>query len=192
MSKDSEKSGDKPKGEKVRDDKGGADDTSTWNLEAIPEALREATKRAADLAQNPYARSLLAAGLVAAAAALTANKNTREATRRNFKGATDAAEAAAHQAGEAGAAIVNVVSDAVQHMLSAAGLSGSGAKAADGGKNDAKSAPVPAKAADAPPPAKSKTKAGKASAAESGSKKASKPKAGGKTASAKGRAKKSD
>ena len=40
----------------------------------IPDALREAGKKAAELAQNPVARSLLAAGLVTAAAALAANK----------------------------------------------------------------------------------------------------------------------
>ena len=34
--------------------------------DAIPDALREAGRRAAELAQNPVARSLLAAGLVTA------------------------------------------------------------------------------------------------------------------------------
>ncbi|WP_395614626.1 hypothetical protein, partial [Allosphingosinicella sp.] len=53
----------------------------------IPDALREAGKRAADLARNPVARSLLAAGLVTAAAALAANKNVRDTAKRSAKGA---------------------------------------------------------------------------------------------------------
>jgi hypothetical protein len=60
-------------GKKDQSDKREAEEGSAaW--EAIPEALRDAGKRATDLAQNPYARSLLAAGLVTAAAALAANK----------------------------------------------------------------------------------------------------------------------
>ena len=44
----------------------------------FPDALREAGQRAAELAQNPVARSMLAAGLVTAAAALTANAKVRK------------------------------------------------------------------------------------------------------------------
>ena len=40
---------------------------------AFPDALKEAGQRAAELAQNPVARRMMAAGLGAAAAALTAN-----------------------------------------------------------------------------------------------------------------------
>ena len=40
---------------------------------AFPDALKEAGQRAAELAQNPVALSMMAAGLVAAAAALPAN-----------------------------------------------------------------------------------------------------------------------
>jgi hypothetical protein len=42
-------------------------DEAALAWEAIPKALKEAGQRAADLAQNPYARGLLAAGLVTAA-----------------------------------------------------------------------------------------------------------------------------
>src|SRR5690349_9174486 len=97
---------------------------SNWAFDAIPDALRDAGKRAADLAQNPYARSLLAAGLVAAAAALAANKNVRDATKRNLKEATDAAEVAAENAGKVGLAIINAATEAVQRMMSLAGASG--------------------------------------------------------------------
>ncbi len=100
-----------------------AEGSSGWNMDAVPEALREAGKRAAELSQNPYARSLLAAGLVAAAAALASNKNVREATRRNVKAAADAAEVGAENAGKIGIAIVNAATDAVQRMLNlSAGL----------------------------------------------------------------------
>lgn len=102
------------------DDKSQPDDAG-WSMDAIPEALRDAGKRAAELAQNPYARSLLAAGLVAAAAALASNKNAREATRRNLRTATEAAEAGAENVGKVGIAIVNAATDAVQRMMKLAG-----------------------------------------------------------------------
>lgn len=144
---------------------GKASESAGWGFDAVPDALRDAGKRAADLAQNPYARSLLAAGLVAAAAALAANRNTREATRRNLKSATAAAEVAADQAGKVGLAIVNAATEAVQHMLSLAGIGG----AASDAKSEAKSA-EPATVAPAP-----KTRAARAKPAAEANKPAAKP-----------------
>ncbi len=84
----------------------------------IPDALREAGKRAAELARNPVARSLLAAGLVTAAAALAANKNVRDTARRGAKGAREAAEAAADAAADSaskiGAAMIDAATEAVR------------------------------------------------------------------------------
>ncbi len=60
-------------GDKGRAEAKPEEDDSATPWDAIPEALRDAGRRATDLAQNPYARSLLAAGLVTAAAALAAN-----------------------------------------------------------------------------------------------------------------------
>jgi hypothetical protein len=111
--------------------------------DAIPEALRDAGRRATDLAQNPYARSLLAAGLVTAAAALAANKNVRDATRRNLKDATDAAEVAADNASKIGAAIINAATEAVQRMINLAGAAATAE--GEGGETSA-----PAKAAPEP------------------------------------------
>ncbi|WP_166038954.1 hypothetical protein, partial [Sphingosinicella sp. YJ22] len=58
----------KPKGKSSggarKTGKNDAQDAARRAAEAIPDALREAGRRAADLAQNPVARSLLAAGLV--------------------------------------------------------------------------------------------------------------------------------
>jgi hypothetical protein len=45
-------------------------------------ALRDIGQKAADLANNPIARSMLAAGLVTAAAALTANTKARQNARK--------------------------------------------------------------------------------------------------------------
>src|SRR6476469_9919076 len=45
---------------------GGTKDGGKTSADRIPDALKEAGRRAADLARNPVARSLLAAGLVTA------------------------------------------------------------------------------------------------------------------------------
>ena len=131
MAKDSDTA--KGDGAKGHESNGEAGESAGWTFDAMSDTLRDAVKRAGDLAQNPYARGLLAAGMAAAAAALVANKNAREATRRNVKGATEAAEAAAHQASEVGVAIVNAATEAVQHMLSLAGIGGAAGK---GGKQE--------------------------------------------------------
>jgi cobalamin biosynthesis Mg chelatase CobN len=160
------------------DDKGKAGgqdkDAPAWNMDAIPEAMREAGKRAADLAQNPYARSLFAAGLVAATAALAANKNVRETTRKNLRDATDAAGVAAENAGKIGAAIIEAATDAVQRMLSlSADMAGAAGAAAQGQSAPAAPAaptppeppvppPAPQRRASAPKAAERKTATAKA------------------------------
>lgn len=107
-------------------------ESSSWGFEAIPDALRDAGRRASDLAQNPYARSLLAAGLVTAAAALAANKNVRDATKRNIKAATDAAEVGAENAAKIGTAIIDAATEAVQRLIALGGLAGAAGEAATG------------------------------------------------------------
>jgi hypothetical protein len=125
------------------------------------EALRDAGRRAADLAQNPYARSLLAAGLVAAAAALASNRSVREATRRNVKAMTEAAEVGAENAGRIGVAIVNAATEAVQRMLNLGGAVAGGA----GGPASAGEPSAPAPAAPEPPSPPRAPRARKATAA---------------------------
>lgn len=149
--------GDKGPGDKGSDAKGrpedmgradrkpeGNESAAPWD--AIPDALREAGRRATDLAQNPYARSLLAAGLVTAAAALAANKNVRETTRRNLKDATDAAEVAADNAGKIGVAIINAATEAVQRMINLTSAAADQSPAAAGGSDSAAPDPAPSPA----------------------------------------------
>lgn len=141
------------------------DDAAGWT-DGISDALRDASKKASDLAQNPYARSLLAAGLVAAAAALASNKNVREVTRRNLRTATEAVEVGADNAGKIGVAIVNAATEAVQHLLSltgAASAAASAAKPAPAGKAKSAAAPKPKAAAK---PRTAKTATAKAPAAK--------------------------
>ncbi len=87
----------------------------------IPDGLRDAGKRAADLARNPVARSLLVAGLLTATAALAANKNARDTMKRTAKGARDAAEAATDAAAESanriGAAMIDAATEAIRRMM---------------------------------------------------------------------------
>lgn len=158
------------------------DEASGWT-DGISEALRDASKKASDLAQNPYARSLLAAGLVAAAAALASNKNVREVTRRNLRTATEAVEVGADNAGKIGVAIVNAATDAVQHLLSLTGAASAAASAAKPAPaSKAKSTAAPKPKANAKPrtarPATAKAPAAKAaakSAAKPAAKSAAKP-----------------
>ena len=139
--------------------------------DAIPEALRDAGRRASEMAQNPYARSLLAAGLVTAAAALAANKNVRDTTRRNLKEATDAAEVAADNASKIGAAIINAATEAVQRMIN---LAGAAATPSEGTEPAA-----PPEAAPQPAPKRTTRPAAAESAAPKSG--AAKPKASGAT-----------
>src|SRR4051812_31185042 len=76
-----------------------------------------ATDKLAELAQNPLARSMLAAGLVAAAAALTTNQKVRQGAKKAGREALEGAEAAADNASKIGAAIVSAATDAVRRMM---------------------------------------------------------------------------
>ena len=105
-------------------------------VKAAEESLSVSAYRAAELAQNPVARSLLAAGLVTAASALAANKKVRESARRGARQARDAAEAAADAAADSankiGAAMISAATDAVRRMMSEAGTTAHGEAAAPG------------------------------------------------------------
>ena len=98
-------------------DAGGKKDAGSAASDKYAKALRDAGQKAAELAQNPVARSMLAAGLVAAAAALTANQKVRANTRKAMQDAADNAEAAADTASKVGAAIVTAATDAVRKMM---------------------------------------------------------------------------
>jgi DNA-binding XRE family transcriptional regulator len=80
--------------------------------------------KVAELAENPVARSMLAAGLVTAAAALTANAKVRATVRDAGRDALDTAEAAADSATKIGAAIVTAATDAVRRLLAAGDTGG--------------------------------------------------------------------
>ncbi len=166
MAKASTSTGKKSSGPKKAAGAGKAEEAAGWT-DGISEALRDASKKASDLAQNPYARSLLAAGLVAAAAALASNKNVREVTRRNLRTATEAVEVGADNAGKIGVAIVNAATEAVQHLLSLTGAASAAAAAAK---------PAPAKAA-AKPKTAAKPRAAKPAAAKAPAAKAAAPRA---------------
>jgi hypothetical protein len=96
------------------------------------EALREAGARAAELAGNPVARSMLAAGLVTAAAALTANARVRKTVRDAGGGALDTAEAASDSAAKIGAAMVTAATDAVKRLLQSEPSESAGAEISQG------------------------------------------------------------
>jgi hypothetical protein len=163
--------------------------------------LGGATDKLAELAQNPLARSMLAAGLVTAAAALTANEKVRQGAKKAGREAMDGAEAAADNASKVGAAILTAATEAVRRFMAgasrapaggegqAAGTKGGAAKGSGGAKSGAKAkAPAKAKAAAAPKTAKPKA-GGKAAAAPgrtraSGGAKAGGAKAGGSKAAA--------
>src|SRR5215468_6582918 len=79
--------------------------------------MSAATDKLAELAHNPLARSMLAAGLVAAAAALTSNEKVRQSAKKAGKEALEGAEAAAESASKIGAAIVTAATEAVRRMM---------------------------------------------------------------------------
>src|SRR3954471_16927693 len=78
---------------------------------ALPDALKEAGPRAAELAQNPVARSMLAAGRDTAPAPLPANPRGSRTVRDASRDALDTAEAAASGPSTIGAAIVTAATD---------------------------------------------------------------------------------
>lgn len=90
---------------------------SKTTTEQFTDSLREAGQKAADLARNPVARNMFAAGLVTAAAALTANKKFRSNVKQAGKDAQDAAASTADNASKIGAAIIGAATDAVRKLL---------------------------------------------------------------------------
>lgn len=89
----------------------------------IPKTLRDSGKAAMKLAQNPVARELLSAGLVAAAAAVAANSRARKAAidggRDVADAVTGAATTASSSAAMIGAALVDAAGTAAERFLSA-------------------------------------------------------------------------
>lgn len=106
-------------------------------------SMAAATDKLTELANNPMARSMLAAGLVAAAAALTANQKVRQSAKKAGQDALDGAGAAADNASKIGAAIVTAAAEAVRRLLPgdeapAKGKSSTGRKSAAGKAKTAK------------------------------------------------------
>lgn len=154
------------------------DKAPRFSADALPDALREAGAKAAELAQNPIARSMLAAGLLTAAAALGSNKKVRATVRENGRAAMDNAEAMADTASRVGAAIVTAATDAVRRAMEAGGMS-----SAQPAASPASGMPS---AADIEPAAREEPKARPAKTRPSPAKKsAAKPKAKKAGASAK-------
>lgn len=158
--------------------KRGANADGAGGGDRIPAALKEFGQKAADLAQNPVARSVIAAGLVTAAAALTANQKVRDTARKTAKDAADATEEAAANATRVGEALVTAAADTFRKLFN---LDEPAAGTASRGREEqtlttpARRSPRKAKAS-----AKAAPAAGKAASARSGAKKsAAKPKAAG-------------
>ena len=118
----------------------GADEGS----DRIQQQIRDFASKAADLAQNPVARTMLAAGLVTAAAAMTTNKKVRDTARKAGREAADSAEDAAEAASRIGTAVVNAAADAFRRLINLggdnddAGGSGSSGQSASGGRSTLK------------------------------------------------------
>jgi len=87
----------------------------------IPKTLRDGGKAAMKLAQNPVARDLLSAGLVAAATAVAANSRARKAAVDGTREAADtmagAAATASTSAAKIGAALVDAAGTAAERFL---------------------------------------------------------------------------
>ena len=87
----------------------------------IPKTLRDSGKAAMKLAQNPVARELLSAGLVAAAAAVAANSRARKAAIDGGRDAADAVTGAATTASSSaamiGAALVDAAGTAAERFF---------------------------------------------------------------------------
>jgi len=87
----------------------------------IPKSLRDSGKAAIKLSQNPAARELLSAGLMAAATAIAANSRARKAAMDSGQQAKDAMGDAVHSASDSatkiGAALVGAASVAAQRFF---------------------------------------------------------------------------
>ncbi len=126
----------------------------------ISKSLKEAGQKAAELAQNPVAHNMFAAGLVTAAAALTANKKFRNKVEDAGKTTQRKAEQTVENAGAIGTAIITAATDAVRRLLSLGEADGESVAPAAPAAQAKK--PAPRKKATAPKAATSAatTKAG--------------------------------
>ncbi len=172
---------------KNKSKRGANGNQSSSGGDRIPASLKEFGQKAADLAQNPVARSVIAAGLVTAAAALTANQKVRDTARKTARDAADATEEAAANASRVGEALVTAAADTFRKLFnldegtgraSSGSSSGGGeqtlttpakrtAKPKGGAKTGAKSASA-GKTSAAKAPAKSKAAKPKAATAKGG------------------------
>ena len=96
---------------------GGSNAGGGMGGDRMPASLKEFGQKAAELAQNPIARSVIAAGLVTAAAALTTNQKVRDSAKKTAKGAADATEEAAAGATRLGEALVTAATDTFRRMF---------------------------------------------------------------------------
>lgn len=105
----------------------------------IPKTLRDSGKAAIKLAQNPAARELLSAGLVAAATAVAANSRARKAAMDGGREAADAM----------GEATAKASDSAAKFSAALAGAAGIAAQRFFGLGDDQKAKPAPADGASA-------------------------------------------
>ena len=125
----------------------------------IQPQIRDFAQKAADLAKYPVARTMIAAGLVTAAAAMTSNKKVRDNVKKAGRDAADSAEEAAEAASRIGTAVVNAAAEAFRRVMNL-GTEEEGGERAGGqktgdrkkggaseGRKAAKSAPAKAKSA---------------------------------------------
>lgn len=146
----------------------------------LPPQFREFAQKAVELANNPVARTMFAAGLVTAAAALTANKKVRENARKAGREAMDTAEEAAETASRMGTAMATAASDAFRKMMNI-DEGGAGEKAETSDNQGPRQEPPAAESAE-----KSSANAGTKPAAMSGADaKPARPKASTKSAQGK-------
>lgn len=134
----------------------------------IPKTLRDSGKAAMKLAQNPVARELLSAGLIAAATAVTANSRARKAALDGGRDAADAVSGAAatasDNAAKLGAALVDAAGNAAQRFLNGdkaaktKSATARKAKPASKAKASGTRTAKPAKSAEAKKPAKPRGK----------------------------------
>jgi hypothetical protein len=144
-------------------------------------SMAAATDKLTELANNPMARSMLAAGLVAAAAALTTNQKVRQSAKKAGQDALDGAGVAADNASKIGAAIVTAAAEAVRRLLPGDEAPAAPRKGSSGGRKSTASGK--GKTAKAAKPAKR----GQAKSADAGNAAASAAKPAGKSAASRTR-----
>jgi hypothetical protein len=125
----------------------GSDADGADGGDRIQQQIRDFAQKAADLAQNPVARTMIAAGLVTAAAAITANKKVRDNAKKAGRDAVDSAEDAAEAAGRIGTAVVSAAADAFRKVMNLGGEEDSGASSSSKEDAGAKSRPAKSGAA---------------------------------------------